>query len=212
MNSIKKDSKAISAGRENGSRKGFVFIPDISGFTELVHNTDMITGKAITFDLLSVIIEHNILDMEVAEIEGDAIFFFKWQFFPSIKEIMEQFELLRGAFNKKLVELEQKYRIHLKLQLKAIAHYGTMSEYLLSGFRKLYGEVVVEAHRLLKNQIPDRSYLLITNEFKYASKREEEQKVSLLFPKSKELCEMYDGLRNICFSYFQFNDYMPVIG
>lgn len=31
---------------------GLLFIPDISGFTELVHSTDVQTGKQITCELL----------------------------------------------------------------------------------------------------------------------------------------------------------------
>ncbi len=62
----------------NSTRKGLVFIPDVSGFTELVRGTDMITGKNITQELLSTILKHNVLSLKIAEIEGDVIFFYNY--------------------------------------------------------------------------------------------------------------------------------------
>ncbi|PZU05455.1 MAG: hypothetical protein DI622_19050, partial [Chryseobacterium sp.] len=35
----------------------------------------------------------------------------------------------------------------------------------LYGFRKLYGVAIVDAHNLLKNNIPSNTYILITNDF-----------------------------------------------
>jgi hypothetical protein len=188
-------------GVDEISRNGLVFIPDISGFTQLVASTDLITGKSITYELLATIIRYNTLKLEIAEIEGDAIFFFKWQTLPDITEIKEQFQTLKAAFDRKKAELEIRYNIPLDLQLKAIAHYGTMSEFFLGGFRKLYGEVVVEAHRLLKNNIPDRSYLLITDELTAAVAGNTPEKPPIQELRSVKLCELYHGLRNICYTY-----------
>lgn len=182
-------------------RKGMVFIPDISGFTKLVCTTDLVTGQSITYELLSTIIHHNMLHMNIAEIEGDAIFFFKWQSIPSASEIKEQFYLLKCAFDEKLLALEEKYSMKLDLQLKAIAHYGWMSEFYLGGFQKLYGEVVIEAHRLLKNSIPQNSYLLITDALAAASEQTSDSSNY-----SNRLCESYYDLPNICYSYLPFDE------
>lgn len=38
---------------------GLLFIPDISGFTELVHTTDVLTGRYITSELLTAVINQN---------------------------------------------------------------------------------------------------------------------------------------------------------
>lgn len=189
------------------ARKGLVFIPDISGFTELVRRTDLLTGKRITHELLSTIINHNVLHLKVAEIEGDAIFFYKWQSLPSLNDIALQFDILKGAFDDKKAELEEYFGISLDLHLKAVAHYGDMSEFFVAGFRKLYGEVVVEAHRLLKNGIPERSYLLMTDALTVASSNSNQfATYSIDGLRSNTLCEIYGDIRNICFTYLLFED------
>ena len=57
-------------------RTGMLFIPDISGFTSLVHSPDLQTGSAITQELLSAVIGQNELGMKISEIEGDAVLFY----------------------------------------------------------------------------------------------------------------------------------------
>lgn len=190
-------------GTNKRTKKGLVFIPDISGFTQLVRSTDLVTGQLITYELLSTIIRQNGLNMQIAEIEGDAVFFYKWKATPSVNDLYDQFEQLKIAFDRKIAELEDKYAMKLDLHLKAIAHYGEMAEFSVGGFRKLYGEVVVESHRLLKNNIPGKSYLLITDELIAAA---EQRLVHNLSPaiRSNKLCEIYGGLRNLCFTYILF--------
>jgi len=203
MKIFRKNKKYLKEDHSIGdtSNKGLIFIPDISGFTELVKNTDMVTGKNITFELLSTILKNNKLKLEVAEIEGDAVLFFKCNQLPSIIDIVDHFEILKIEFTKTKIELEEKYERNLKIDLKAIAHYGTITEFFLGGFRKLYGEVVVEAHHLLKNKINESSYLLITNELIESSIDIEYANKSINGLVTNKLCEIYNGLRNICYSY-----------
>lgn len=198
--------KASATGNHRlgeGSKKGLVFIPDISGFTELVRSTDMVTGKAITYQLLSAIISQNKLDLEIAEIEGDAVLFFKWQAIPDVDELKQQFKLMKNAFDKAKAKLEIQYCLSLTLELKAIAHYGMMTRFCLGGFTKLYGEVIIEAHRLLKNNVPECSYLLITDEL-YAASVSAAATVSKSIHLPNRMCGIYQGLRNICYTYTSF--------
>lgn len=193
-------------GTETAVRKGMVFIPDIGGFTQLVRNTDPVQGRTIIVELLSTLIDQNIMGLEIAEIEGDAVFFYKWQALPSIEEIVAQFDALKGAFDQRRGELEDRYKIHLDLHLKAVAHFGDMSEFFLGGFKKLYGEVVVEAHRLLKNGIREDSYLLLTNAFINAASQDHRYREHLINgPRSGKACELYGGLPSICFTYIHYD-------
>lgn len=206
--------KALAIGNhrlDEGNKKGLVFIPDISGFTELVRSTDMVTGKAITYELLSAIINHNKLDLEIAEIEGDAVLFFKWQAIPDVDELKQQFNLMKKAFDQAKARLETKYNLQLPLELKAIAHYGMMTQFFLGGFKKLYGEVIIEAHRLLKNNIPERSYLLITDEL-YAASVSGAATVSKSTHLPNRMCEIYQDLRHICYTYTSFRSSIASIG
>jgi hypothetical protein len=185
---------------------GLLFIPDISGFTELVHSTDVQTGKQITCELLSAIINENILEMEIAEIEGDAVLFYRNGVAPTARQLFEQYEKMTISFEAKCIELRRRFSMPLDLSLKVIAHYGAMSAFKIDSFKKLYGEVVVEAHRLLKNSIDSESYLLLADSlFKMPHSLFDDELVKHGI-RSNKLCEVYGGLRNICFTYFDFSE------
>jgi len=53
-----------------------LYIPDISGFSKFVNETEMIHGQEIIIELLETIIDSNKLKMEIYEIEGDGIVFY----------------------------------------------------------------------------------------------------------------------------------------
>jgi hypothetical protein len=185
--------------------EGLLFIPDISGFTELVQTTDVLTGKQITSELLSAILSQNNLKLNIAEVEGDAILFFRYGKAPNIYELMEQYELMKKAFERKLQELQIRFSQPIILSLKVIAHYGVMTEYKIGPFVKLYGKVLIEAHRLLKNAIGSDSYLLLTDsllDITGAADNTADQ----LGIRSDKLCEVYGSLKNICFSYWDFKE------
>ena len=58
--------------------KGLLFIPDISGFTKFVHETEIDHSRLIIQELLEILINANQIGLEVSEIEGDAILFYKF--------------------------------------------------------------------------------------------------------------------------------------
>src|SRR5690606_5042433 len=91
--------------KKNEEHLGMIFIPDISGFTKFVHDFDIKQGKEIISELLSTILDTNILNLKVSEIEGDAILFYKYGTLPTLKELMNQYELMLIAFKKRLNEL-----------------------------------------------------------------------------------------------------------
>ena len=55
--------------------KGLLFIPDISGFTRFVNETEIGHSRLIIQELLEILINANQIGLEVSEIEGDAILF-----------------------------------------------------------------------------------------------------------------------------------------
>ncbi len=203
MNTIAVNKRKDARIPVSSPARGLVFIADISGFTEMVRSTDLITGQAITRELLSTMVDQKCSGMQIAEIEGDAVFFYELNPVLSVPALYDQFERMKNAFDARVAELRHRYQLGLDLNLKAIAHYGEMAEFPIAGFRKLYGEVVIEAHRLLKNSIPGKSYLLITNELIAAAEwnRDGEDGRSSRYAK---LCEMYSGLRTLCFNYIVF--------
>lgn len=185
---------------------GLLFIADISGFSKFVHSTDILTGKQITCELLSAVISQNEMQLNIAEVEGDALLFYRYGPAPSLHELVQQYEMMVSAFEKKRDELENGFSLRLELSLKVIAHYGPMTEYKIDRFKKLYGEVVVEAHRLLKNSIKTDSYLLLTDSLLSRTGTIGYDELLRYGIRSNKLCEVYGALRIICFTYFDFSE------
>jgi len=195
--------KVLTLDREIAD--GLLFIPDISGFTRLVDSTDVITGKQITYELLSAVIGQNELKLNIAEVEGDAVLFYRYGSAPSFCELVRQYEMMASAFETKRSALQKSFSRPLDLSLKVIAHYGPMTEYAIGQFRKLYGKVVVEAHHLLKNSIDSDSYLLLTDSLLAMTDRIDDDELLQHGIRSNKLCEFYGSLRNICFTYCDFS-------
>lgn len=188
---------------EPGIVEGLLFIPDISGFTQLVHSTDAATGKIITAELLTAIISRNQLKLDISEVEGDAVLFYRYGAAPSLQQLMLQFKQMETAFNKKRNDLEKRFALSIDVSLKVIAHYGQMTEYRVGPFTKLYGEVVVEAHRLLKNAVQSNSYLLLSDSL-YSKIAVSDNKIPGENFSSARLCEAYRSLQQLCFTCFDF--------
>lgn len=121
-------------------------------------------------ELLEILIAANTESLELAEIEGDALFFYKDGEVPSQERLLAQIEGMFTAFYSHL-ELLKKNRIcpcqacasAPNLELKIIAHAGPLQHIEVRGTRKPFGEQVIEAHRLLKNSVESDNYALISS-------------------------------------------------
>jgi hypothetical protein len=149
----------------------FLFLPDISGFTEFVQTTEVEHSQHVISELLEVLIEANTEQLQLAEIEGDALFFYKENEIPSLEKLLAQVEHMFTAFHSHLKLLE-KNRIcpcnacssAPKLQLKIIAHCGALQFINVQNNRKPFGSQVIEAHRLMKNSVDSDNYVLLSKE------------------------------------------------
>ena len=74
------------------TKNAILFMPDISGFTEFVHHTDINHSRHIISELLELLIDSNNMDLELAEIEGDALFLYKLVDSVDISVIENQIE------------------------------------------------------------------------------------------------------------------------
>ncbi len=149
--------------------KGLLFIPDISGFTTFVNSTAIEHSQHIISELLSEIIDSNILNLKLSEIEGDAILFYKFGDPPSFDELHKQVEKTFVNFHRQLKTYEQNRICNCgacesapSLTLKIISHYGEFATYQVKDNFKLIGKPIITAHRLLKNTITGNEYWLIT--------------------------------------------------
>ncbi len=182
-------------------KEGTVIIVDISGFTRLVYNTDLTTGKNITWRLLSSIIRNNRLVLSVAEIEGDAIFFYKFGMPPSHEAILQQYEIMLDDFRATLDQIYKPGEKRMDLSLKMVVHYGAITRYQINDFNKLYGEVVLEAHLLLKNEINSDSYVLMTDDYINSLNN---QNIEGYCSKGSKICEVLGGIKNVCYTCYDF--------
>lgn len=149
--------------------KGLVFIPDISGFTRFVHETEIDHSRIIIQELLELLINANKIGLEVSEIEGDAILFYRYGDIPDLKELYSQVEDMFREFHRYLAIYDANRFCQCKacmsainLSLKIITHYGEFTEYNVKNFSKLIGKDIIVAHQLLKNDIEQHEYWLLT--------------------------------------------------
>jgi hypothetical protein len=154
------------------SNKSLLFIPDITGFTEFVHSTEVEHGQHIISELLEKIIDGNTLQMEVSEVEGDAVLFYKEGDVPTVEAVFSQVKKMFLDFHSHL-KLYDQQRIcecgacssAARLSLKFVVHSGKIGFTNIKNQKKPFGADVVLLHRLLKNDIKTGEYLLLTEQF-----------------------------------------------
>lgn len=149
--------------------KGLLFIPDISGFTRFVNETDIEHSRMIIQELLETLINANQMGLEVSEIEGDAILFYKFGASPDLQALYQQVADMFCAFHRHLLAYEHRRYCQCRaclsaihLTLKVITHYGEFTSYHVKNFSKLIGKDIIVAHQLLKNDIEQHEYWLLT--------------------------------------------------
>ena len=150
--------------------QGWIFIPDISGFTRFVHETAISHSGHIIQELLEILVQSKELTMDLVEIEGDALFFLGRGPKPSIIQIEQQASKMFLAFHEHLLLYEQRRvcpcgacRTAHQLSLKFVVHAGIIEFIHVSDHKKPHGTAVITAHRLLKNDVASSEYLLLSN-------------------------------------------------
>ncbi len=154
------------------STRGLLFIPDVSGFTKFITETEIQHSNHIISELLEVILKANELHLTISEIEGDAVLFFRMGDPPRADEIIKQAKRMFIDFHAHLKVIERDNicrcgacRTTSNLTLKFITHYGELREIAVQNFHKLIGRAVILAHSLLKNTIPSKEYLLLSEKY-----------------------------------------------
>jgi hypothetical protein len=154
-----------------------LIIADISGYTRyMTANVKTLAhSQVIITELVKVIVRQIELPLEVAKLEGDAIFLYGRkqngsQPWPEAKRIIGA-KLLTffRMFGEKVGELSQSTTCschacaHIeKLRLKVVVHSGEALFHRVFNFLELAGVDVIIVHRLLKNSVAADQYLLLT--------------------------------------------------
>jgi len=152
--------------------QALIFIPDISGFTKFVTKCEIDHTNHIISILINVILDSNPLELKVSEIEGDAILFYSKGAPPNKEEVIQQSKRMFIDFHTNLKAIERDFfckcgscRTASNLTLKFIAHYGVCKEVPIHNSTKLIGSDVILAHKLLKNNVPEREYILLSEKY-----------------------------------------------
>jgi hypothetical protein len=189
--------------------KTVIYFPDISGFTQFVTHTEIEHGQHIIASLLEEIIKSNYLNFSVSEIEGDSILFYQYNDKPDLNELLKLSIGIYQRFHIRRKQLNNSTECHCgacssikNLTLKFIIHFGEVKSIKIYKFEKLYGLDMIIAHRLLKNNIDNREYVLITN--KMSTDFENKNDINgldgpFLFSQQIEQIGMINGV------YFTFN-------
>ena len=151
--------------------KSFFFIPDISGFTHFVKNVEVEHSRHIISELLELIIDNDQMDLDMVEIEGDSVFFFKPNHIPDADEIIAQVKRTYIKFHEHL-KLYESRRIcecgacssAASLRLKFVVDVGESETITVKESQKPFGESVIRVHRLLKNNVDSNEYVLYTSD------------------------------------------------
>ena len=148
---------------------GLLLIPDISGFTQFVSEVEISHSKHIVTDLLELLIDSDRLNLELCEIEGDALFYYKRGEIPAFAALLDQVNHWSRSFHRRLRLLERDNYCKCgacqglgNLGLKVVGHCGEFSAYAVKKQVKVIGEDVILVHCMLKNSVIGQDYALFS--------------------------------------------------
>lgn len=152
--------------------QGLICLADINGFTRYLSSSTLKKSPERIAHLLNGITHSNVTGLEIAEIEGDCVFFYALkEKMPSPEAMVDQLEKIYLDFQENLSQLGQDVQENAveenarkRLGIKIILHYGEFQMVEMAGRKKPMGETVLIAHRLLKNSLKLEEYALITEE------------------------------------------------
>jgi len=149
---------------------GVLVLADISGFTEFVTATELEHGPAIIAELLGEVMRQISPPLEIQEVEGDAVFALATdRVLGPPGTLLDVLEDAVAAFRNRQRELQaddscscDACRNVGNLDLKIVAHHGRFLRQMVGDRSQAAGVNVVLAHRLLKNGVGRRAYILMT--------------------------------------------------
>ena len=158
-------------------RSSCLVIADIGGYTRFVmlHTTSLLHAETIITELLEAVIAQSEHPLTIAKLEGDAVFLYatvdgdqRMATRNVLKQVTEFFDAFRTK-ERALIGCNTcgcpACRNIDKLHLKAVLHHGEVVIKKVGQFLELAGESVILIHRLLKNSITAKDYILMTDTY-----------------------------------------------
>jgi uncharacterized protein YndB with AHSA1/START domain len=151
----------------SGLQEGALVLADISGYSKFVAQTEVDHSWSILHELLETMVRSVEGRMDVSQVEGDAILFISGM---STLDVVNALEGTFVAFHRRLRDMQAVTTCPCSacaniamLKLKFVVHHGRFSRQRLGAVEQLHGTDVIVAHRLLKNNVPSKEYLLVTD-------------------------------------------------
>ena len=157
------------------SGRGLLLIADIGGYTEYMstHRMSLAHAEVNTGRLLEAVIDAAD-GLELIEVEGDAAFLYRQVDAATPDALVGEVVRLSLAMHRAF-HLEREYvarnlcpcagcKEAANLTLKFVAHVGEVATQQIRQRLKLVGIDVILVHRLLKNTVPMREYVLLTED------------------------------------------------
>jgi hypothetical protein len=196
------------------AERAIILIPDISGFTGFTGATEIDHAAHIINELLELIVASNETDFTLAEIEGDAVLFYRKGEPLRREQLVAQCLRMFANFHQRLRVIERDTvcqcgacQTASNLTLKFIAHFGYIKEIKVAQFVKATGIDMIVAHRLLKNDVDANEYILIT-ESCCSAVGQEDGRAKLQWAKSSQA---YETIGNIGYEFATLTEYRAQI-
>ena len=159
-------------------KRAVIVLADISGYTRFMVENQMsaVHGQQCITFLIETLIREIDIPLRLQEIEGDALFLYAedpgnddgWE--QVLQQVAEKLPRFFKAFYEGIVLGMEATpckcaicRNSKELALKIVVHSGTAVFHEIGGFKKVSGPDVILAHRLLKNSVPAKEYLLMSD-------------------------------------------------
>jgi uncharacterized protein YndB with AHSA1/START domain len=160
-------SQTGRADQFTGLQQGALVLADISGYSKFVQQTEVDHSWSILHELLDTMVRSLDGRMDVSQVEGDAILFISGL---SAQDVIDALKGTSVAYHRRLRDMETVTTCPCNacasiglLKLKFVVHHGKFSRQRLGNVEQLHGADVIIPHRLLKNTVPSKEYLLVTD-------------------------------------------------
>ncbi|MGB3464272.1 MAG: DUF2652 domain-containing protein [Cyclobacteriaceae bacterium] len=219
----------MSKNNENPGGEITFLLPDISGFTKFLKETEISHSRHIIEELIAIIIRETKPRFRIVEVEGDALFLYQLAEKIDAETVFKVASDTYIAFHKHLINYER-LRIcncgactaAVKLSLKFIVHSGAVEFAKVNGKNKPYGLETIKAHRLMKNNIDGRDYILFSKSFtdnhaidhlpaNFYRGQQEYDEIGTIHYSYINLRHLKESLKPDDYSHYQSNNTLKVI-
>lgn len=139
-------------------------IADITGYTSYLAAVELDHAQDILADLMDTVVGSLRPTFRLAKLEGDAAFTYALTPTVDASALMDTVERTYFTFRRRLRDIGQASTCDCNacmrmpaLDLKFLAHHGTIVRQRMAGREELVGSDVILAHRLLKNDVTERT-------------------------------------------------------